>query len=461
MKTYLILVLLLSLPRYVSAETVTLKSGKVIEGRLLEVTNNYIKLEVNGVTVPYYFEELADKNDINRLLNQYGSGYKVSEDEALNKAMESHAQRKIPEEVDLSNQAVAVNPESSRAYYNQLREEERNGVPAVSGDEALNKAMGYHAQKRIPEKIYPDKVLPLNPNSTRDYYNRLQKEERSNVHVASEEEILDKAMEYHAQKRIPEEIDLLSRVIQLNPHSSRAYYRRAMAYYNLHRDDKAREDAYLAELEGERVSLAFIKDLNATYQPIDPLISQNRLRKALVREGLNLNDFELITRQYYANPQPDKLASVVRAATSQDWFTSDITALAPFAHFVAAVAAENGSLLSYFKNRLDTFSGGQREAIGKIIYETEHFRSPAPVSPQGIDYLWAEFFATGSPEPVKRIISALESQNVNLQMAKYSAEWSLRANARQDEAVYKLIKKEQQSCASKELREYLGKILKK
>ena len=457
MKTFLILILLLFLPHFVSAETITLKSGKTIEGKFIEVTGSYIKLEVNGIPVPYYFEELADKSDKGRLLDKYGNDvYAGSDDEALNKSMDRHAQRKVPEEIDLSNKAITVDQGSSRAYYNQLREEERGGVPAVS-DEALNRTMGYHAQKKIPEGIdFSNKVFPMNPNSTSAYYNRLKNEERNSVHVASEEEILDKAMELHAHKRIPEEIDLLNRVIQLNPRSSRTYYRRAMAYYDLRRYYQAREDAYLAELEGERVSLAFIKELNSTYQPIDPLASQNSLKSALLNEGLTLEDFEFVTRHYYANPQSDKLASVVRAVTSQEWFTSDITLLAPFAHFVATVASKNRTLLLYFKNRLDIFSGGQREAMGKIIYETEHFRSPAPVSPQGIDYLWAEFFATGSPDTVKKIISALESPNA----AKYSAEWSLRVNARQDEAVYKIIKKEK-SCASGELKEYLTKILKK
>jgi hypothetical protein len=44
---------------FVQAAKITLKDGTVIEGKILEKTDTYIKLEVKGVPVPYFLDEIS------------------------------------------------------------------------------------------------------------------------------------------------------------------------------------------------------------------------------------------------------------------------------------------------------------------------------------------------------------------------------------------------------------------
>ena len=54
----LALLICLSLPIFASAETILLKSGKTIEGKLIEKTNEYIKIDFQGVVLTYFFDEI-------------------------------------------------------------------------------------------------------------------------------------------------------------------------------------------------------------------------------------------------------------------------------------------------------------------------------------------------------------------------------------------------------------------
>lgn len=54
----LLLVLSLSLPAVILAETIVLKSGKTIEGKIVERSDKYIKVDIAGVTVPYFLDEV-------------------------------------------------------------------------------------------------------------------------------------------------------------------------------------------------------------------------------------------------------------------------------------------------------------------------------------------------------------------------------------------------------------------
>lgn len=276
------------------------------------------------------------------------------------------------------------------------------------------------------------------------------------------EEMLNNAAEYHSQKKFAEEIGILNKAIQLKPQSAEAYYKRCLAYYNLGRYDKARDDAYRAELEGEAINLTFIdklSKLNGEFDRRKDSAGDKSLQISLAKEGLSIEDLSYVTQHYYENPQPDKLILIVRAILSDGWSIYDIASFGPFTHFVATVAHNNQSFLNELKNESSNFTGMQKDALNEIIYEADNFRSRDKNSPQGLDYLWAEFVATGSEQPVKKIISVLADPRVDLQMAKYSAEWSLRANAKQDRRVHKIIK-EVLASSSGELKEKLVKILK-
>jgi len=55
---FLLLALSLCFSAAVSAETIILKSGEKIEGKIIERTDEYIKIDFYGVPIPYYFEDI-------------------------------------------------------------------------------------------------------------------------------------------------------------------------------------------------------------------------------------------------------------------------------------------------------------------------------------------------------------------------------------------------------------------
>ena len=70
-----VLLICLCLPIFTFAETIGLKSGKTVEGKLIEKTDKYIKIDFQGVPLTYFFDEIEsidakkigypDKNECN------------------------------------------------------------------------------------------------------------------------------------------------------------------------------------------------------------------------------------------------------------------------------------------------------------------------------------------------------------------------------------------------------------
>jgi len=58
--TLLLLTICLSIPTLALAETVFLKSGQKIEGKLLEKTDKYIKIDFDGVVLTYFLDEISN-----------------------------------------------------------------------------------------------------------------------------------------------------------------------------------------------------------------------------------------------------------------------------------------------------------------------------------------------------------------------------------------------------------------
>ncbi|MDO8662881.1 MAG: hypothetical protein Q7K98_06660 [Candidatus Omnitrophota bacterium] len=54
----LILLVCLCLPAFIFAETIVLKSGKTVEGKLIEKTDKYIKIYFQGVPLTYFLDEI-------------------------------------------------------------------------------------------------------------------------------------------------------------------------------------------------------------------------------------------------------------------------------------------------------------------------------------------------------------------------------------------------------------------
>ncbi|MBU2103044.1 MAG: hypothetical protein ABH865_01830 [Candidatus Omnitrophota bacterium] len=55
-------IIFLLLPVAIFAETITLKSGKTVEGMILEKTNDSLKIDIEGIPLTYYFDDIEAIN---------------------------------------------------------------------------------------------------------------------------------------------------------------------------------------------------------------------------------------------------------------------------------------------------------------------------------------------------------------------------------------------------------------
>ncbi len=61
----------------VFAETIVLKSGKTVEGKLIEKTDEYIKIDFQGVPLTYFKEEIASAQN-----GEEGQGIEFGKEDA-------------------------------------------------------------------------------------------------------------------------------------------------------------------------------------------------------------------------------------------------------------------------------------------------------------------------------------------------------------------------------------------
>ncbi len=191
----------------------------------------------------------------------------------------------------------------------------------------------------------------------------------------------------------------------------------------------------------------------------DNLFSQVISDAAFEKEGLTKQDLSEISNYYYKNPQPDKLISYLKAVLSQDALIAHELFFGPFVHFIATIAQNDTILLNRVKELKGSYSGIPKDAIERIIKETENFKSLMPISPIDLNYLWAEFSATGKKVPVRKIISIFDNPESASNLLLAAAESSLKFNAEVHQAVYEIIR-EDAATAQGMKKQVLDKVLK-
>lgn len=110
----LFLIILFLFPILVSAETITLKSGKTVEGKLIEKTDKYIKIDFQGIPLTYYLDEI-ESIDGQKQINASGKNELVLEPQ-IKQTSQNSAQfnavegRNIEQAVFLGGTSVTNDP---------------------------------------------------------------------------------------------------------------------------------------------------------------------------------------------------------------------------------------------------------------------------------------------------------------------------------------------------------------
>jgi len=167
---------------------------------------------------------------------------------------------------------------------------------------------------------------------------------------------------------------------------------------------------------------------------------------------------------YYQHPNPEDVASALKAITAQGYFEID-GAQAPLSGFFAEIFRANPDRIDewiepylgvpgrhilysalWMANSAQSRAALKRLSISAAATDADKLQSlmettPPTIesmninSPAALDYLWGSFMATGSAEPVLRVIDQMKLSdvkgNTEVMMIGGAASWSVSANARQ------------------------------
>jgi len=183
---------------------------------------------------------------------------------------------------------------------------------------------------------------------------------------------------------------------------------------------------------------------------------------------------------YYQHKDNNNFIPALKIVLEEESIYKDIDHANPVIHFFAILLKDNKTLLPEIKNLSQQYSGNAQGMLLKIIKEAENFKSPVPKDPNDLDCFWSEFFATGSPEPVKKIISVITytendidlsslvwqkmgitSKEMALKLLQSTAGWSLNSNAQQHKKVHEIIEIESRNTENEDLKIKLTAVLEK
>jgi len=230
----IILILLLSIPSSIFAETIILQSGRKMDGKIMEKTDKEIKVNTGSILTSYRIDEVESIDGVRTEL--FKSAVNGSQD--LNKPAEQKDVNALKEAITRGSdyldkkryemaiaefsKAIEINPGLSDVYYNRGFAYSQSGKP----DEAISDY---------------SKAIKINPNDSDSYYNR--------------------GLVYHSKKDYDRAISDFTESIRLTPDIAAAYYNRALDY-SLKKDfDKAWEDVHKAQSLGYEVSAFFLTEL--------------------------------------------------------------------------------------------------------------------------------------------------------------------------------------------------------
>lgn len=248
---FLWLSLILFFPTVISAETILLKSGKKIEGKILEKTGEYVKIEVNGS--PLYYEL------------KYVLSIKADEADSslyFKKGLEFASEAKFKEAEDEFKKGLAIKPtDHNLGEVLKIIDDLKKGLIKEDYAIYLFKGSNYLIDKQYQQAIKEFKeALRLKPDDLDLYYylgicnHKLKQYQQALPYLqkAIEKESNDElyyylgACYYHLGQ-LTEAITYLKKTIQINPDDAEAYSLLGISNYFLGRVGLARENLYKAK----------------------------------------------------------------------------------------------------------------------------------------------------------------------------------------------------------------------
>jgi tetratricopeptide (TPR) repeat protein len=224
----IVILVFLFVPSHVLAETVILKSGRKMDGKIMQKTDKEIKINTGSILTSYRLDEVEsiDGKKV-ELYTPGASAPEVNKDtdivrEALTRGIDYLERQMYEKSIAEFSKAIEINSGISDIYY--------------------NRGLAYTKAGKIDQAIADyTAAIKINPEDSDSYYNR--------------------GLAYHSKKDYDKAISDYTESIKLTPDIGATYYNRALDYSLKQEYDKAWEDVHKAESFGYVVSAYFITEL--------------------------------------------------------------------------------------------------------------------------------------------------------------------------------------------------------
>ena len=222
------ILLFLCVPSYIFAETIILKSGRKIEGKIMQKTDKEIKVNSVSIITSYRLDEVESIDG--KKIEFYAPSVNVPKEkketdtvrEALNQGIYYLDKQRYESAIAEFSKAIEADPGFSDVYY--------------------NRGFAYSKVGKLDQAISDySKAIQLNPEDSDSYYNR--------------------GLAYHSKKDFDKAISDYTESIRITPDIGATYYNRALDYSLKREFDKAWEDVHKAESLGYEVNVYFITEL--------------------------------------------------------------------------------------------------------------------------------------------------------------------------------------------------------
>ena len=219
--------LFLFLPSAIYAETIVLKSGKTIEGKIIQKIDNRIKIDAGGILMAYSLDEIETINGKRAEVYDPNANVQEEKNDKLASQLASDQgvayldRQRYDEAIAEFNKALEIDPNFADAYYNRGLANAKKG--------SFNEAISDYT-----------KAIQINPDDSDFYYNR--------------------GIAYYKKNDFDPAISDYTKAIQIRPDPT-VYYNRALVYYLKKEYDYAWDDVHKAEALGYEVNANFLEEL--------------------------------------------------------------------------------------------------------------------------------------------------------------------------------------------------------
>jgi tetratricopeptide (TPR) repeat protein len=244
------------------ADELLLNSGEKVEGKVIQRTERFVKVEIEGDVFTYFIENIKKM----RILQPDGSVLTFNTPEEIagtsvsdyfNRGIQRAEKKDFSGAIADFNKAIELNPKSGDLYYTRAVAFLQMGKP----DAAI---------------VDLNRAIELNPKSAHIYYynrgtayfNKADMVEAINDYTRAIEKKANfaeayakRAAAYNAKKNYFQAVIDASKAIDLNPKFGEAYYYRAVAYFNQKKYSKAVGDADDAKRYKYAVPGQFLQEL--------------------------------------------------------------------------------------------------------------------------------------------------------------------------------------------------------